>query len=39
MSPTIEQVTAPNDEVRELVDELNEALAGPYEPDQHHGSR
>jgi putative acetyltransferase len=34
---TIEPVSAPTDEVRHLVAELDRALAGPYLPEQHHG--
>ncbi len=33
---TIERVTAPTDEIRQLVAELDEALSGPYLPDQRH---
>jgi putative acetyltransferase len=34
---TIEPVSAPTDELRQLVVELDRALAGPYLPEQHHG--
>jgi putative acetyltransferase len=33
---TIERITVATDEIRELVDELNVALSGPYLPEQHH---
>jgi putative acetyltransferase len=33
---TIEQVAAATDEIRLLVAELDEALSGPYLPEQHH---
>jgi putative acetyltransferase len=33
---TIERITVPTDEVRQLVDELNADLTGPYLPEQHH---
>jgi putative acetyltransferase len=33
---TIERVSGPSDEIRELIDELNVALSGPYLPEQHH---
>ena len=36
MALTIERITVPTDEVRQLVDELNADLAGPYLPEQHH---
>ena len=36
MALTIERITAPTDEVRRLVDELNADLSGPYLPEQHH---
>jgi putative acetyltransferase len=32
----IERVFVPSDEIRELIDELNVALSGPYLPEQHH---
>jgi putative acetyltransferase len=34
---TIEPVSAPTDELRRLVAELDRALVGPYLPEQHHG--
>jgi putative acetyltransferase len=34
---TIEPVSAPTDELRQLVVELDRALDGPYLPEQHHG--
>jgi len=34
---TITAVHAPSEGVRDLTDELDLALAGPYTPDQHHG--
>ena len=37
MALTIEPVSAPTDELRQLVVELDRALAGPYLPQQHHG--
>jgi len=33
---TIERVAVATDEIRQLVDELNVALSGPYLPEQHH---
>jgi putative acetyltransferase len=36
MDVRIERVTHPTDEIRELVAELDRALAGPYQPEQHH---
>jgi putative acetyltransferase len=33
---TIERVSVPTEEIRELVAELDEALSGPYLPEQHH---
>jgi putative acetyltransferase len=33
---TIERVSAPTDEVRHLIAELDQALTGPYLPEQHH---
>jgi putative acetyltransferase len=33
---TIELVSAPTPEVRELLGELDQALSGPYSPDQRH---
>jgi putative acetyltransferase len=33
---TIERVAAATDEIRALVAELNQALSGPYLPEQHH---
>jgi putative acetyltransferase len=33
---TIERVATPMDEIRQLVAELDEALSGPYLPDQRH---
>jgi putative acetyltransferase len=33
----IERVPAATGEIRELVSELDQALAGPYRPEQHHG--
>jgi putative acetyltransferase len=33
---TIERVAVATDEIRELLDELNAALSGPYLPEQHH---
>jgi putative acetyltransferase len=33
---TIERVTAPTDEIRQLVAELDQALSGPYLPEQRH---
>lgn len=36
MDVTIERVTHPSDEIRELMAELDRALAGPYLPEQHH---
>jgi putative acetyltransferase len=33
---TIERITVPTDEIRQLVDELNADLTGPYLPEQHH---
>jgi putative acetyltransferase len=32
----IERVFVPSDEIRELIDELNVALSGPYLTEQHH---
>jgi putative acetyltransferase len=32
----IERVSAPTDEIRQLVAELDRALSGPYLPEQHH---
>src|SRR3954454_2371662 len=37
MSITTELVTSPTDDVRELVSELEEALAAEYPPEQRHG--
>ena len=37
MALTIEPVSAPTDELRQLVVELDRALDGPYLPEQHHG--
>lgn len=37
MDIAIERVSAPTAEVRQLVAELDDALAGPYRPEQHHG--
>ena len=34
---TVEHVTAPTDEVRELIEELDRELAPGYLPEQHHG--
>ena len=36
MALTIERVSVATDEIRELVAELDRALAGPYLPEQHH---
>ena len=36
MDVTIERVARPTNEIRDLVAELDRALAGPYRPDQHH---
>ena len=36
MAVTIERVSAPTDEVRRLIAELDQALTGPYLPEQHH---
>ena len=36
MDVTIERVLAATDEIRELVAELDQALTGPYRPEQHH---
>ena len=36
MEVTIERVAHPTDEIRNLVAELDRALAGPYRPEQHH---
>jgi putative acetyltransferase len=36
VSVAIERVSAPTDEVRQLLAELNDALSGPYLPEQHH---
>ena len=36
MDLTIERVAAATDEIRQLVDELDRALSGPYLPEQHH---
>ena len=36
MNVTIERVAVATDEIRQLVDELNVALSGPYLPEQHH---
>ncbi|MBP6014989.1 MAG: GNAT family N-acetyltransferase [Alphaproteobacteria bacterium] len=33
----LERLTAPTDEARALIDELDADLRGPYDPDQHHG--
>jgi putative acetyltransferase len=33
---TIERVSGPTDEIRQLLAELDRALAGPYLPEQHH---
>ena len=37
MGLTIERVAVATDEIRQLVAELDRALAGPYLPEQHHG--
>ena len=37
MDIAIERVSSPTAEVRQLVAELDDALAGPYRPEQHHG--
>ena len=36
MAVTIERVPSATDEIRELLAELNQALSGPYLPEQHH---
>ena len=36
MDLTIERVSAATDEIRQLIAELDRALAGPYLPEQHH---
>ena len=36
MSLTIEQATAPNEEIRDLLSELDQALSGFYAPEQQH---
>ena len=36
MDLTIERVTAETDEIRQLIAELDRALAGPYLPEQRH---
>lgn len=36
MEIRFESVTAPTPEVRQLLEELDEALSGPYSPDQRH---
>ena len=36
MALTIERITAPTEEARQLVGELNADLSGPYLPEQHH---
>jgi putative acetyltransferase len=36
MEIAIERAAGPTEEVRRLLDELNEALAGPYTPEQRH---
>ena len=36
MDLTIERVSGPTDEIRQLLAELDRTLAGPYLPEQHH---
>ena len=36
MPLTIERVSAPTDEIRELIAGLDQSLRGPYLPEQHH---
>ena len=36
MGVTIERVAAATDEIRQLIAELDQALSGPYLPEQHH---
>lgn len=36
MNLSFERLTAATDELRQLIDELNAALAGPYDPEQRH---
>lgn len=37
MTIALEQITAPTEDARALIEELDADLRGPYDPDQHHG--